>query len=175
MANPTIDTSALLKAGRLFSVETRKKILAYAGKRMGVAAESVVPDYPSPSGKPLAKFYLRSAADGSLYHSKFESQAQQGKVFSLVKAGEIPYPRSGALGRSITSAISDLTGESVTVKTGTALKHAPLVIGDDTEQSAYHKGHWWQLHAVMAENAAAIEAEGNKALAAGVEQELKGL
>jgi len=173
MALPTVDTSQLAKLAKIFSTETRKKILERAGKRMGVAAESVVPPYPPPSGKPLAKFYLREAADGSLYYSKFKSRAQQGKVFSLINQGKIPTQRSGTLGRSVTSAISDLTGESVTVKIGTAIAYGPLVIGDDDDQSNYHKDHWWQLTKVMAENTDTIEAAGQTALTAEVERELK--
>jgi hypothetical protein len=173
MATPTIDTSQLVKLATVFSVDTRKKILAAAGKRMGVAAESVVPQYPKPSGKSLPKIYLRtSAKDGSLFYSAFESQAQQGKVFALLKAGNIPYRRTGTLGRSITSAISNLTGSSVTVKIGTTIAYAERVIGDDSQQSAYHKGHWWQLHAIMADNTATIEQEGQQALADGIEKEL---
>lgn len=162
-----------MKAARIFSVETRQKILAQAGKRMGVAAESVIPVYPPASGKPRPKIYTRTRKDGSTYLSAFASQAEQGKVFSLIDEGKIPYPRSGILGRSITSAISDLTGSSVTVRIGTAISYAPLVIGDDDQQAAYHKGTWWQLSAVMAENTAIIETAGNQALTKGVEQELK--
>ncbi len=179
MANPAIDTSPLLKAARIFSEETRKKILAAAGKRMGVAAESFIPDYPQPSRKPLAKFYTRTTVAGktvSPYKSKFKSDKQAYYVlFVLSKENRIPYKRTGLLGRSITSAISDLTGSSVTVRIGTAIKSAPLVIGADDQQSNYHRDHWWQLHKVMAENQDAIQNEGQKALTAGVEQELKGL
>lgn len=176
MPNPTIDTSALIRASRIFSEETRKKILAKAGKRMGVAAESFVPNYPIASGKPRPKIYLRtSAVDGSLFYSAFESQAQQGKVFSLINEGKVPYKRTGTLGRSITSGIdpSSLTGSSVTVRIGTAIKYAPLVIGDDAQQDPYFKGIWWQLNKVMEDNQDAIEAEGEKALNAGIEQELR--
>jgi hypothetical protein len=173
MANPAIDTTALTKLARVFSVETRKRILAEAGKRMGVKAESFVPDYPPVSGKPRAKIYTRQRADGSTYLSAFKSQAMQGKVFSLIKSGAIPYNRSGLLGRSITSAISDLTGSSVTVRIGTAVKSAPLVIGNDEEQAAYHRDHWWQLNKVMADNSPAIVAEGEDALKKGIERELK--
>lgn len=169
----SIDTSALLKASKIFSEETRRKVLAQAGKRMGVAAESVIPDYPAPSGRPRPKIYTRQRADGSTYLSAFKSQAQQGKVFSLIKAGDVPYERSGTLGRSITSGISDLTGSSVTVKIGTAVTYAPPVIGDDSQQDPYFKGVWWQLSAVMADNQTKIEAEGQKALLKGIEQELK--
>lgn len=175
MTNPAIDTAPLLKAAKIFSVETRKKILAAAGKRMGIAAESVIPDYPVASGKPLPKIYTRTRADGSTYLSAFKNAAMQGVVFALVNAGKIPYVRSGLLGRSITSAISDLTGSSVTVRIGTTVKHAPGVIGDDSQQYRYHKGTWWQLVRVMQDNRGKIEAEGQKALTAGVEQELKSL
>lgn len=175
MANPAIDTSPLLKAARIFSEATRKKILAYAGKRMGVAAESVIPPYPPASGKPRPKIYTRTRADGSTYLSAFKNQAQQGAVFALINAGKVPYVRTGLLGRSFTSAISDLTGSSVTVRVGTAVTYAPLVVGGDSQQSPYFSGTWWQFPQVMEDNRAAIEGEGQKALNQGVEQELKNL
>lgn len=175
MTQPTVDTTALTKLARVFSVETRKRILAEAGKRMGVKAESLIPSYPSPSGEPLPQIYRRTAADGTTYISAFKSQKQQGKVFALIKEGKIPYKRSGGLGRSITSAISNLTGSSVTVRIGTALKYAPLVIGDVDQQSLYHYDTWWRLNEVMEENTDAIEAEGQRALDDGIEQELKTL
>jgi hypothetical protein len=173
MANPAIDTSPLLKAAKIFSVETRKKILAAAGKRMGVAAESVIPDYPPASGKPRPKIYTRTRADGSTYLSAFKNQAQQGAVFALINAGKIPYVRSGLLGRSINSAISDLTGSSVTVRIGTAVKYAPLVIGDKSQQSSYHSDTWWRLNEVMENNRAKIEGEGQTTLTDGVAKELR--
>lgn len=173
MANPAIDATPLLRCARIFSVETRKRILAVAGKRMGVAAEAAVPEYPRPSGKPLPGIYTRTRKDGTSYQSKFKSAAMQGKVFSLIAEGKIPYTRSGLLGRSITSAISDLTGSSVTVKTGTTVRYAPLVIGDDGIQAPYHSGVWWQLHKVMEQNRNTIEGEGQKSLTDGVAKELK--
>lgn len=175
MPSSSVDTSAFLKAAKIFTEETRKKILAKAGKRMGVAAESFIPDYPAQAHKPRLKIYTRTRADGSTYLSAFKSQKQQGKVFSMINAGEIPYTRTGLLGRSITSAISDLTGSSVTVTIGTAVKYAPLVIGDDNQQDPYFADYWWQLDKVMRENQQAIEAEGQKALTAGIEMELKDL
>lgn len=171
--NLNIDVSPLLKAAGIFSAATRKKILGVVGKRIGVAAEAQIPGYPPPSGKPLPKIYTRTRADGSTYLSAFKSQTQQGKVFSLIKAGEIPYGRTGLLGRSITSGISDLSASSVTIKVGTAIKYAPLVIGDDTQQSAYHRGTWWQLNKVLLANQSKIEAEGTKSIAAEVTKELK--
>lgn len=175
MTKPAIDTSPLLKAAKVFSVETRKKILAAAGKRMGVAAEAQIPEYPPASGKPRPKIYQRQRADGSTYLSAFKNQAQQGAVMALVNAGKVPYVRTGLLGRSFTSAIEDLTGSSVTVKVGTVVKHAPLVVGGDGQQAAYHKGTWWQFPQVMEDNRGKIEGEGQKALNQGVEQELKNL
>ncbi len=176
MPNSSVDTSALIRAAKIFSEGTRKKILAQAGKRMGVAAESFIPDYPAPSGKPLEKFYTRTEAFGKPtkpYLSKFKSDKQAYYVlFVLGAKGKIPFKRTGLLGRSITSAISDLTGESVTVRIGTAAKSAPLVIGNDEEQSNYHKDHWWQLNKEMEKHKEEIEAEGQKALTAGIEKEI---
>ncbi len=175
MTSPAIDTRPLLKAAKIFSEATRKKILGAAGKRMGVAAESVIPPYPKASGKARPKIYQRQRADGSTYLSAFKNAAQQGLVFALINAGKVPFVRTGLLGRSITSAISDLTGSSVTVRIGTADKKAPLVIGDDSQQAVYHKGTWWQLVKVMTANRATIEGAGQDALTKGVEQELRGL
>jgi len=175
MPKSTVDTSELDRLAKIFTVDVRKKILAQAGKRMGVAAESFIPDYPPQPNKPRPKIYLRtSAKDGSLFYSAFQSQAQQGKVFSLIKSGNVPYTRSGLLGRSITSGISQLTGSAVTVTIGTAVKYAPAVIGNDLQRDSYFD-YWWQLYKVMEDNQQAIEAEGQKALTAGIEQEIKGI
>ena len=57
---------------------------------------------------------------------------------------------------------------------GTAVQYAPAVIGNDSQQDPYFD-YWWQLEAVMKDNQQAIEAEGQKALVAGIEQELKDL
>jgi len=174
MPKSTVDTSELDRLAKIFTVDVRKKILAQAGKRMGVAAESFTPDYPPQPNKPRPKIYQRTRADGSTYLSAFQSQKQQGKVFSLIKSGKIPYTRSGTLGRSITSGISQLTGSSVTVTIGTAVKYAPAVIGHDLQRDSYFD-YWWQLYKVMEDNQQAIEAEGQKALTAGIEQEIKGI
>lgn len=175
MTTPLIDVEPVMRLARIFSYATRKKLLEAAGKRMGAKAESFVPDYPKASGKPLPKIYTRDTVAGkkvSPFKTKFKTAGQAYFVLKLGEKGGIPYQRSGLLGRSITSAISDLTGSSVTVRTGTALRYAPLVIGDDKTQSNYHKKTWWQLHSVMEANRPAIEAEGQKTLLQGVEKEL---
>jgi hypothetical protein len=174
MPQPTVDTTALTKLARVFSVDTRKKILAEAGKRMGVKAESYVPEYPKASGKERPKIYTRDTVAGKKvtpFKTKFKSDKQAYYVLFVLKG--IPYERTGLLGRSITSAISDLTGSSVTTRIGTAVRHAPLVIGNDEEQAAYHAGTWWQLNKEMTDNSDAIIAEGEDALKKGIERELK--
>src|SRR5258705_9532753 len=76
-------------------------VLYAVGAKVGVAAESVVSDYPQPSGKPLAEYYTRtSKRTGKQFKSKFKSAKQQGYVFYLLRAGKIPYRRTGQLGRS---------------------------------------------------------------------------
>jgi len=171
--NLNIDLAPLLKLAKVFSPATRQRILGVVGKRVGAAMESVIPDYPPPSGKPLPKIYTRRRADGSSYLSAFKSMAQQRKVFALLKQGAIPFKRTGLLGRSFTSTITELLPSSVTITLGTAIKYAPLVVGDDTQQALYHKGHWWQLIVVMQSNQALFETEATQTLAKEVAKELK--
>lgn len=116
-----------------------------AGRAAGVAAESVIPDYPVASGKPLAVFYDRiSIVDGRAFKSKFSSLKQQRYVLSLAARGMIPYRRTGTLGRSITSDIENASPGGVTVKVGTNKSYAPYVISKYS-QSKYHAGTWWVL------------------------------
>ena len=119
-------------------------VLYAVGAKVGVAAESVVSDYPAPSGKPLAEYYTRtSKRTGKTFKSKFKSAAQQGYVFHLLRAGKLPYRRSGQLGRSITSKVVEATASSVSVAVGTNLSYAKYVIGTPSEgQNAYFAGVW---------------------------------
>ncbi len=122
-------------------------VLYAVGAKVGVAAESVVSDYPPPSGKPLDEYYTRTSKDGKRrFKSKFKSAAQQGYVFHLLRAGKIPYRRTGLLGRSITSKVVEATATSVSVAIGTNDKKAKYVIGTPSEgQSHYHQGTWTPL------------------------------
>lgn len=160
--------------GTVLNVVHSERLLAYVGRRIGIAAESVVPEYPLVSGKPLPKIYQRRRKDGTTYLSKFKSQKQQGKVFMLLKQGKIPYRRTGQLGRSITSAIKELTNASVSVVIGTNTPYAPYVIGDDNEQALYHKGVWWQLVKVIERELPVINAEAQKATVDGIRRLLNG-
>jgi hypothetical protein len=170
----SIDTRRLNALRVIFTPGTTQRILEITGRRIGAAAESIVPEYPPPSGKPLPKRYQRTRADGSTYLSKFKSRAQQGKVFALLSENKIPYRRTGMLGRSVVSALTELTGTSVTVSVGSALPYAPLVIGGDEQQAQYHRGHWWQLETAITGNLPVISAAGQAALNEAVERALRG-
>ncbi len=159
---------------RIATAGQSQALMAYVGKRVGVAAESVIPPYPPPSHKARAKIYQRRRKDGSTYLSAFKSAKMQGKVFVLISEGKIPTRRSGRLGRSIVSAIESLTSTSVTIDIGTNVDYAPLVIGDDDQQAAYHNGTWWQLQAVIAGSMTTIEGEAQKALTTGVQRLING-
>jgi hypothetical protein len=126
--------------------DERNKALLYAGKIAGIRAEQISGDsmYPTPSGKPLALWYDRTSKKGIAFKSKFKSQKQQGKVFALIAEGAIPYARTGRLGASMTSD-AYVIDDGVAVRVGTNRPGAAYVIGDDEEQSAYHKGTWPQL------------------------------
>jgi len=134
-------------------------ILAFTGKAVGVAAESVVSEYPIASGKPLEKYYTRTNAKGETYQSKFKSLKQQRKVMALVANGKVPYRRTGQLGRSITSDIRNLTSTSVDVVIGSNYPAAVYVIGTPDEgQSHYHQGTWTPLQDDLDNNAAKLNA-----------------
>src|SRR5258708_670145 len=89
------------KLTETFSSAVADQVLLIAGQRVGVAAEALVSPYPPASGNPLPLYYPRQRKDGTTYTSKFKSMAQQRKVMALVAAGQVPYRRTGQLGRSI--------------------------------------------------------------------------
>ncbi len=144
-------------------------ILAFTGKAVGVAAESVVSEYPAPSGKPLEKYYTRTNAKGESYQSKFKSIRQQKFVMALVGRGGVPYRRTGQLGKSITSSIRDLSPTSVTAVVGTNYPAAKYVIGTEEEgQSKYHAGNWTPLQDDISQNLGKITAVGQAAFSKAV-------
>jgi hypothetical protein len=186
-------TSPLESLLNMFRPETIQSALYAAGIKMGVVAEKQVSPYPPQSHAPLPKKYLRSSiVDGELFYSKFESQRHQGKVFSLIAAGVIPYRRTGQLGRSITSDVTGVSPVDVTVSIGTNTDYAPLVIGDpETQQSPYHRGvttqgmdfktrtagayqmgAWTPLQVDMERGQEVIQAAGIDALIAALTKEL---
>lgn len=135
----------LNRLGSIFTPSVADDILMVAGRAVGVKAESFVANpYPDASGKALPVWYDRVRKDGTSFKSKFKSLAQQRKVMSLVKAGKVPYRRTGQLGRSITS-LPTLAGAGlVIVSVGSNLTYAPYVI-DKLMQSHYHMGTWPML------------------------------
>lgn len=121
------------------------QILEQAGRKVGVRAESLVGEYPPAPRRPLNAYYTRVNAAGEAYQSKFKTLKQQGYYFASLADGNItlPHKRSGWLGASITS---DVTVEStgVLVEVGTPVGYAPLVIGNESEQSFFHAETGWQ-------------------------------
>lgn len=93
------------------SNEELRSLLQKTGEGIGVAALSVISDYPPPSGKPLPLIHTRIvtavrpyvATDGSrrisgmTYRSKFKSAKQQGYVMALIAANK-PKARKGKTG-----------------------------------------------------------------------------
>lgn len=147
----------------VFLIDNIQDVLAAVGKTVGVAAESIVSDYPPVSGKPLEKFYSRTDAKGHTYKSKFKSLKQQRYVMALGARGGIPTRRTGSLGKSITSDITDLSDTGVTVVIGTNRPYAPYVIGTPEEgQSHYHQGTWTPLNDDIANNIGKLQLVAQK-------------
>lgn len=157
----------------LFKPETLQRALEQAGRKMGAAAEAQVSEYPPQTHAPLPVNYERVNTSGIIYFSKFKTQKQQGKVFTMIAGGEIPYRRSGRLGQSITSEVVEASPTSVTVSIGTNVIYAPRVIGDpQTQQSPYHQGNWTPLQVDMERGEDAIMNAGYDAMFKALEDEI---
>lgn len=144
----------------------------YVGKRIGATAESLIPDYPPASGRPLPKIYM---LDGQL--SKYKSRKQRAFVAINIANGKLktPYPRTGKLGQSIQAGEPRIEGDNLIVPIGTNREYAPLVIGDDSQQSKYHaETGWWQLPKVIQAGGPAISNEVAQVLRGYVVSTLRG-
>lgn len=166
----TFDTSdidrAVKQAQSILSDANMTTLFRAVGQAVGVAAESVVSEYPPASGKPLAVYYDRTSTaakpyrpakgaplrtPGATFRSKFKSARQQGKVFALKKEGKIPYRRTGTLGKSITSKVTEADAKGATVSVGSNIPYAPFVL-DESEQSHYHQGVWTPIQQDIRDN-----------------------
>ena len=78
----------------------------------------------------------------------FVSQRQRVWFFAALRSGEIqvPYRRTGTLGRSITTQVDSKALEG---RVGTKLSYAPYVLGDATQ--ARWMGHWHTFREVAKE------------------------
>lgn len=99
---------------------------------------STVPPYPPPKR-------------GS---QPFVSERQRRYVMAKIRSGEIPYRRTGLLGRSITTEVRAI-GSGVQGVIGTNTQYSPWVISDEETpnglgpQARYHQDHWWTLQGVV--------------------------
>lgn len=149
-------------------------VMEFTGRAVGVAAEGYVSEYPAVSGKPLPKYYDRVDSKGNSYKSKFKTLRQQRKVMAMASKGKIPSRRTGKLGQSITSDVTDLAPTSVTVRVGTRLSYAPYVIGTPAEgQSHYHQGNWTPLSDDIANHSAEINAVAQAAFSKAIRNAIK--
>lgn len=146
----------LEKAGAVFLEGTPAytDILEGAGRKVGVRAEELAGEYPPAPRRPLNPYYQRvhvnttdkpRPTDGQPYLSKWKSSKQQGYFFASLADGDItlPYKRTGYLGASMTSDV-EVTANGVIVEVGSPLGYAPLVIGNESEQSYYHAETGWE-------------------------------
>lgn len=157
----------------VFTPAVSNEILLNAGRKVGVAAEGLVSEYPAASGKPLPLYYPRIGKDGKTFYSKFKSLKQQRFVMALVAKGKVPYRRTGQLGRSILSD-PQLSGNGlVIVRIGSNLKYAPYVI-DAILQSHYHMGTWTPIQSDIAEGMPMLRNVAIRSITADVNRRIKG-
>ena len=167
------NTDALLKrVADVLGGAERDRILLRAGKVMGAAAEQVAVVYPKQTHNPLPLYYTRKRRDGTTYKSKFKSAAQQGLVMALAAQGKLPYPRTGFLGRSVTSK-ANAEGSVVIVSIGTNAAHAPYVL-DEVRQSHYHRGNWTPMRTNLIDNIDFLRRAASAEVNAAVREALAG-
>lgn len=166
----TFDTSDIDRAVAdiqdILSDANMTTLFRKVGQAVGVQAEALVSEYPPASGKPLEMFYDRTSTaakpyrpekgaplrtPGSTFRSKFKSARQQGKVFREIKQGKVSYRRTGTLGKSITSQVTEFDARGATVSVGSNIPYAPFVI-DQEQQSHYHQGNWTPIQQDITNN-----------------------
>ncbi len=81
--------------------------------------------YPAPARKP---------------HGPWQSERQRRYVMLLASTGQLPYRRTGTLGRRWTSEVAS-EGNDVVGRVGNNTVYGPFVMGRET-QAAYHQGVW---------------------------------
>jgi hypothetical protein len=147
--------------GQIADPQKRTAILEAVGRRMAAAAEAAIPPYPPPSRAPLPKIYTRNGKP-----SKWPTAAARAAFFADLAAGKIkiPYRRTNLLGNSLNAGISSLGPDGVVVSIGTSVRYAADVIGNAAQQTAYHRGHWWQLDDVISRASPGIFAEAQQEL-----------
>lgn len=146
----------LEKAGAVFLEGTPAytAILERGGRKAGSKGEELGGEYPDQPRRPLNPYYQRvhvntttkpRPTDGQPFLSKFKTQKQAGYFFASLTAGDIrvPYHRNGFLGASLGHEV-EVTSNGVNVEIGTSQDYAPLVIGNESEQSYYHTQTGWQ-------------------------------
>lgn len=131
-----------------------QRAMVEAAKRGAVVAEANISPYPPQTGNELPVQYDRVSEakkkyktkegvvinPGGRFRSKFKNRKQQGKVFILIRDGDVPYARTGTLGRSWTSRVDKIPG-GARIRIGNNVPYAPLVV-DETEQATYHQDNW---------------------------------
>ena len=198
-----LDLSAALPllntASQVLSPSGVTSSLLYAADRVGAAAEELMPGassqqpYPPQTHNPLPLYYDRMTApvykykmvNGKRtrtseiakppqpYKSKFKSLKQQRYVMAMVSKGQIPYRRTGTLGKSFThSQPVVITPGLVQVSVGTNLSYAPYVVGKGT-QSHYHQGNWPTLEFALASHYGDLEAVAVSAIIYDIKRRLR--
>lgn len=192
-------TRLLDTASQVMSPSGVTDVLLYAADRVGLAAEELMPGassqtpYPPQTHNPLPLYYDRMtlpvyktktvngkrvktseiARPPQPFKSKFKSLRQQRYVMALMAKGQIPYRRTGTLGKSFThSQPIVLSPGLVQVSVGTNVIYAPFVVGVGT-QSHYHQGNWPTVETALASHAHDLEVVAVTAIIYDIKRRLK--
>lgn len=84
----------------------------------------------------------------------FKSDKQRRYVMMLVRTGQVPYRRTGTLGRSWTTSV-ETTGNDMIGRVGNAVNYGPYVM-DRSQQAYAHQGVWPVAQDVAEQNAETV-------------------
>ena len=130
--------------------EIYQDLLYEAVFQVGVYLETLLDEYPTQTNDPLPLIHTWTSSAGNTITSGFASEASQRYFFAAMNSGqlEVPYVRTGRLGASMTSFVEWLQGV-LYLWYGSNLEYAPLVIGGENEQAAYHEDNWPELPSLL--------------------------
>lgn len=109
--------------------------------KLGRATSLAMLRVPMTQALALLQTDLATYPNAQPHRQPFKSERQRRFVMAMIRAGKIPYRRTGNLGRSWTSEIAS-SSEALTGQVGNTRSYGPFVQGAD-RQSAYFQGSNW--------------------------------
>lgn len=126
MADAVIEVIGLEDVLKRLGDAASPAVLAKGMHRAVAIVQKAVAVYPPASGRSMGPF---------------KSERQRRYVMVLVSTGQIPYRRTGTLGRRWTTSVEG-SGVDIVGRIGNNTTYGPYVMGNEGTQASYHVGTW---------------------------------